>query len=189
VTARLIYSALASLDGYVADETGGFGWAAPDEEVHAFINDLERPIATYLYGRRMYEVMAAWETMDATSEVGADFAQLWRVADKIVFSRTLEQTATPRTRLERAFEPEAIRALKARSDRDISVGGSDLAGQALRAGLVDECHLFLAPVVVGGGTRALPDGVRLDLDLRDERRFAGGMVHLHYLVRAGHPAG
>jgi dihydrofolate reductase len=189
VTARLIYSALASLDGYVADDTGGFGWAAPDEDVHAFINDLERPIATYLYGRRMYEVMAVWETMDATSEVGADFAQLWRAADKIVFSRTLERTTTPRTRLERAFEPEAIRALKARSDRDITVGGAELAGQALQAGLVDECHLFLAPVVVGGGTRALPDCVRLDLDLRDERRFAGGMVHLHYLVRADHPAG
>jgi dihydrofolate reductase len=189
VTARLVYSAIASLDGYVADESGGFAWAAPDAEVHAFINDLERPIATYLYGRRMYEVMAVWETMETQSPIAADFAQLWRAAEKVVFSRTLQSVATARTRLERDFDPEAIRALKRSSERDISVGGPALAGQALRAGLVDDCHLLLVPTVVGGGTRALPDHARLDLELLDQRRFAGGTVHLHYGVRAGPPGG
>jgi dihydrofolate reductase len=183
--ANLIYSAIASLDGYVADEDGGFDWAAPDDEVHGFVNDLERPIGTYLYGRRMYEVMAVWETMDTGAGQAPhmrDFAQLWRAADKVVYSRTLTAASTPRTRIEREFDPGAIRELKARAERDITVGGPTIAGQALAAGLVDECHLFLMPVVIGGGTRALPDRVRVALELLDERRFGNGVVHLHYRV-------
>jgi dihydrofolate reductase len=178
--AKLIYSAIASLDGYVADADGAFDWSAPDEEVHAFVNDLERPVGTYLYGRRMYEVMVAWETIDDESPVARDFAELWRAADKIVYSRTLEAVASARTRIERAFEPEAIGRMKASAARDIGVGGSELAGQALKAGLVDELHLFLTPFVVGGGKPALPDHLRLELELLDERRFANGTVHLHY---------
>jgi dihydrofolate reductase len=180
--AQLIYSAIASLDGYVADEDGNFGWCAPDEEVHAFVNDLERPVGTHLYGRRLYEVMVAWETMDVEDEppVMRDYAELWRAAEKIVYSRTLEGASSARTRIERELDPEEIRALKARSDRDLSIGGAELAGQAITAGLVDECHLILAPVLVGGGTAALPDGVRFDLELLGERRFASGFVHLHY---------
>jgi dihydrofolate reductase len=182
--ARLIYAAITSLDGYVADEDGKFGWSVPDEEVHAFVNDLERPIGTYLYGRRMYDTMVAWETMDISGEppVMRDYAALWRATDKIVYSRTLPSVASERTRIERDFDPEAVRRLKAEAERDISVGGPGLAGEALRAGLVDECHLFLSPVLVGGGTRALPDGVRLPLELLGERRFANGVVHLHYRV-------
>jgi dihydrofolate reductase len=185
--ARLIYSAIASLDGYVADEDGRFDWSAPDEEVHAFVNELERPVGTYLYGRRMYEVMAYWETalaVDDQPPVMADYANIWRSAEKVVYSRTLETPSTARTRIERAFEPEAVRTLKAAAERDLSVGGSELAAQALAARLVDECHLFLAPIVVGGGHPALPSGVRLGLELLDERRFAGGVVHLHYRVGA-----
>jgi dihydrofolate reductase len=189
MSAKLIYSAIASLDGYVADEAGDFGWAAPGEEAHAFINDMERPVGTYLYGRRMYDVMSVWETMDTRAAVADDFAQLWRAADKIVYSRTLPAVSTARTRLEREFDPDVVRELKASSDRDISVGGPELAAHALRAGLVDECHLFLAPVVIGGGVRALPDGVRLALELLDERRFACGLVHLHHRVGADPPAG
>jgi len=184
--ARLIYSAIASLDGYVADEDGRFDWAAPDEEVHAFVNDLERPVGTYLYGRRMYGVMAFWETADTTagdSTAVRDYAEIWRAADKIVYSRTLEAVTTARTRIERDFDPDAVRELKASADRDLTVGGPTLAAAAFRAGLVDELHLFLAPVAVGGGTRALPDGVRLDLELVDEHRFAGGVVHVHHRVR------
>jgi dihydrofolate reductase len=184
--ANLIYSAIASLDGYVADADGSFDWAAPDEEVHAFVNDLERPVGTYLYGRRMYEVMSYWHTAPtdpAQHPVARDFAEIWRAADKVVYSRTLASVSTPRTRLERDFDPEAVRALKAGADRDISVGGPELAGQAIAAGLVDECHLFLSPVVVGGGTPALPDGVRWPLDLLGERRFGNGVVHLHYAGR------
>ena len=181
--AKLIYSAITSLDGYVADEDGNFDWAAPDEEVHAFVNDLERPIGTYLYGRRMYETMVFWETVSDENAVMQDFAEVWQSADKIVYSRTLEAASSARTRIEREFDPEVVRRMKASADRDISIGGSQLAGHALKAGLVDECHLFLTPVVVGGGTRALPDGVRLDLDLLDERRFASGVVHLHYRTR------
>ena len=183
--AKLIYSTLASLDGYVADEGGNFDWAEPDEEVHAAVNDMERSIGTYLYGRRMYEVMVAWETLDATGEpsVIGDYAQIWRAADKVVYSTTLSSVASERTRIERAFEPEAVRRMKAEAGRDLSVGGPGLAASALGAGLVDELHLFLAPVVVGGGTRALPEGVRLALDLADERRFANGTVHLHYRTR------
>ncbi len=184
--AKLIYSAITSLDGYVADEDGNFDWAAPDEEVHAFVNDLERPVGTYLYGRRMYEVMLAWETVDTgpdQSPVTRDFAEIWRAADKIVYSKTLETVSSARTRIERAFDPGAVRHMKASPGRDITVGGPDLAADALEAGLVDECHLFLTPVVVGGGNPALPDGVRLKLELLDERRFGNGVVHLHYRTR------
>ena len=184
--AKLIYSAIASLDGYVADEDGNFDWAAPDEEVHRFVNDLERPIGTYLYGRRMYEVMVYWETAETAADqptAGQDFAGIWQAADKVVYSRTLDGESSARTRIERDFDPEAVRQLKASAGQDIGVGGSDLAAQAIRAGLVDELHLFLNPVVVGGGTRALPDDVRLDLELLDELRFAGGVVYLHYRIR------
>jgi dihydrofolate reductase len=150
--------------------------------VHAFVNDVERPIGTYLYGRRMYEVLAVWETMDDEHPLMRDYAEIWRAADKVVFSRSLAGVSTARTRLEREFDAEAVRRMKAEATRDLSVGGPELAGQAMAAGLVDECHLFLAPVVVGGGTRALPDRVRLDLELLDERRFGNGTVHLHYRV-------
>jgi dihydrofolate reductase len=183
--AKLVYSAIASLDGYVADEAGGFDWAAPDAQVHAFVNDLERSVGTYLYGRRMYEVMAYWETAPTDvvpPSVESDFARLWQAADKVVYSRTLAATSTARTRLERAFDPSAIRRLKESSARDVSVGGPGLAGEALRAGLVDELHLLAVPVLVGGGTRWLPAGVRLELELLDEGRFDGGVVHLHYRV-------
>ena len=182
--AKLIYSAIASLDGYVADEDGKFDWAAPGEEVHSFINDLERPVGTYLYGRRMYEVMAVWETLADDAPAMRDFAQIWQAADKVVYSRTLEAVSSARTRLERDFDPEAIRQLKSAAARDIGVGGSELAGQAIRAGLVDEIQLFLTPILVGGGTPALPDDVRVKLELLDERRFADGVVYLHY--RAGY---
>jgi dihydrofolate reductase len=180
--ARLIYSAIASLDGYVADEQGNFDRLAPDEELHAFVNDLERTVGTHLYGRRMYEVMVAWETMETAGEpdVMRDFAEIWWAADKIVYSRTLKSVASERTRIEREFEPETVRQMKATTERDISIGGPELAGQALAAGLVDECHLFLAPLSMGGGTRALPNGVQLRLELLDERRFASGVVQLHY---------
>jgi len=183
--AKLIYSAIASLDGYVEDEQGKFDWAAPDDDVHAFVNDLERPIGTYLYGRRMYETMVFWETLSTGGDQPAvmrDFAEIWRAAEKIVYSRTLQATSSARTRIERDFDPGTIRRLKESSRRDITVGGSVLAGEAIAAGLVDECHLFLAPIVVGGGKRALPDNVRAQLELLAERRFRGGVVHLHYGV-------
>jgi dihydrofolate reductase len=184
--AKLIYSAITSLDGYVADEDGNFDWAAPDEEVHTFVNDLERPVGTYLYGRRLYEVMVYWET--AHSLAGQppfiqDFAEIWQAADKIVYSKTLKTVSSARTRIERDFDPEAVRQLKASAGRDITVGGPNLAAQAIKAGLVDECHLFLAPIVVGGGKQSLPNEVRLKLDLVDERRFGSGVVHLHYRAR------
>jgi dihydrofolate reductase len=184
--ARLIYSAITSLDGYTADQDGNFDWAAPDQEVHAFVNDLERPVGTYLYGRRMYEVMVAWETdptLAGQSPVLRDFAQLWQAADKIVYSKTLDTASSARTRIERAFDPEAVRQLKAAAGPDLSVGGPDLAGQAIKAGLVDEFHLFVVPVVVGGGHQSLPNHVRLRLDLLDERRFGSGVVHLRYRTR------
>jgi dihydrofolate reductase len=184
--AKLIYSAITSLDGYVADEDGNFDWAAPDEEVHAFVNDLERSVGTYLYGRRIYEVMVGWETdhtLADQSPVMRDFAQIWQAADKIVYSTTLETVSTTRTRIERDFDPEAVRQMKARAGRDISVGGPDLAAQAIEAGLVDEWNLFVAPIVVGGGKQSLPNNVRLKLELLDERRFGNGMVHLHYRTR------
>ena len=184
--AKLMYSAIASLDGYVADEDGNFDWAIPDEEVHAFINDLDRPVGTHLYGRRMYETMAGWETDPTLAErspLMRDFAQIWQAADKIVYSRTLEATSTARTRIERDFDPEAVRQMKALAARDLIVGGPELAAQAFEAGLVDECHLFVAPMVVGGGKQSLPDNVRLKLELLDERRFGGGMVYLYYRTR------
>jgi dihydrofolate reductase len=185
--ARLIYSGIMSLDGYTADADGGFGWAEPDEEVHACVNDLERPIGTYLYGRRMYETMAVWETMAGQpdlSPASQDYARIWQGADKVVYSTTLNDPSTPRTRVERAFDPDAVRAMKESAAADISVGGPGLASRAVAAGLVDEWHLFVTPVVVGGGTRYLPDGVRLDLDLVDERRFGNGVVLLRYRTRA-----
>ena len=184
---RLIYSAIASLDGYVADADGKFDWAEPDAEVHAFVNELERPVGTALYGRRMYEVLLAWETWDVSGEPDEirDWAQLWRAADKVVYSRTLEQVSSARTRIEREFEPSAVAAMKREAARDLSIGGPELAAEALRAGLVDECHLLLTPVAVGGGTPALPPGQRVDLELLGERRFGNGVVALHYAVTSG----
>jgi dihydrofolate reductase len=183
--ARLIYSAIQSLDGYVADEDGKFDWAEPDEEVHTFVNDLYRPVGTYLYGRRMYDVMGYWETADTADQppVFLDYAEIWQAADKIVYSKTLETVSSARTRLERAFDADTVRQMKETAERDIGVGGPELAAQAIRAGLFDELHLFVAPAVVGGGTRSLPDDVRLDLELLNERRFGSGMVHLHYRIR------
>jgi dihydrofolate reductase len=180
--AKLIYSAIASLDGYIEDEDGRFDWAEPDEEVHTFVNDLERPVGTYLYGRRMYETMVAWETMPLAGQPAfmRDFAEMWQAAEKIVYSRTLEAASSARTRIERTFEPDAVRRLKAAAQRDLVVGGPDLAGRAFEAGLVDELHLFFAPIVVGGGKRLLPEGVRMPLELLDERRFAGGTLYVRY---------
>ena len=182
--AKLIYQAIASLDGYVEDDAGNFDWAAPDREVHAFINDLERPIGTYLYGRRMYETMVFWETVSTGTEpvVSRDFAEIWRAAEKVVYSRTLETVSSARTRIERDLDPDAVRRLKETAKADITIGGADLAGQALALGLVDECHLFLGPIVVGGGKHALPDGLRAQLELLGERRFRNGVVHLRYRV-------
>jgi dihydrofolate reductase len=184
--AKLIYSAITSLDGYVEDEDGNFDWSAPDEEVHSFVNDLERPVGTYLYGRRMYEVMVFWETPQTfvdQSPAMQDYAEIWQAADKVVYSKTLEAVSTARTRIERDFDPEAVRQMKALARRDLIVGGPELAAQAFKAGLVDELHLFVAPMVVGGGKRSLPDNVRLKLQLLDERRFASGMVYLYYRIR------
>ena len=181
----LIYAMIASLDGYVEDGSGRFDWAAPDEEVHAFVNELERPIGTYLYGRRMYETMVAWETMDDEHPVMRDFAELWRAAEKIVYSRSLESASSARTRVEHDFDAGAVRRLKESAQGDIGIGGPELAGQAIAAGLVDECHLIVVPVLVGGGKRAFPDGVRVDLELLDERRFANGFVYLRYAVLGG----
>jgi dihydrofolate reductase len=178
--AKLIYASIASLDGYVADADRDFGWAAPDEEVHAFVNDLERPIGTYLYGRRMYEVMVAWETMDDPAPVMRDFTRIWQAAEKVVYSRSLQTASSARTRIERDFDPEAVRRLKAAADRDVSIGGPGLAAAAIRAGLVDELHLLIVPVLVGGGIRSLPDGVHWPLELVDQRRFDGGMAYLRY---------
>jgi dihydrofolate reductase len=184
--AKLIYSVIASLDGYVADEDGNFEWAVPDEEVHTFINDLERPVGTYLYGRRMYEVMVGWEsdpTLADQSPLMRDFAEIWQAADKIVYSKTLQTVSSARTRIERDFDPEAIRQMKARLGSDVIVGGPELAAQAMKAGLVDELHLFVVPIVVGGGKQSLPNNVRQKLELLDERRFGNGMVYLRYHTR------
>ena len=185
--AKLVYSAIASLDGYVADEEGKFDWAAPGEEVHAFVNDLERPVGTHLLGRRMYEVMVAWETLDTAGEpaVIQDFSEIWRAANKIVYSKTLDEVSSARTRLEREFDPDAVRQMKAEAASDIGVGGPTLAAQALEAGLVDELQLFLHPIIVGSGTPALPDGLRLGLELLDERRFGNEVVHLRYRTSPG----
>jgi dihydrofolate reductase len=182
--AKLIYTALTSLDHYVADADGSFAWAAPSAEVHAAVNDIERTSGTHLYGRRMYDTLKVWETMDDPEPVMRDFAELWRAAEKIVYSRTLEAPETPRTRIERSFEPEAVRALKEQATADLSIGGPELAGQAIAAGLVDELHLFMSPITVGGGNPALPAGVRWELELLAERRFAEGVVHVHYRTRS-----
>ena len=181
--ARLIYSAIMSLDGYIADAGGRFDWAAPDEEVHAFVNELERPVGTYLYGRRMYETMRSWETAHTVANqpaVSLEFAAIWQAADKIVYSTTLQTADTSRTRIESEFDPVQVRKLKEAADRDLTVGGARLAAQAIAAKLVDEYQLFVVPAVVGGGIRALPDQVRLDLTLAEEHRFGGGTVYLRY---------
>jgi dihydrofolate reductase len=184
--ARLIYSSIASLDGYVADGDGNFDWAAPDEEVHTYVNDLERQISMYLYGRRMYEVMVYWETAHTVADQPKfvqEFAEIWQAAEKIVYSKTLQAVSSARTRIERHFDPEAVRTMKAAAGRDLSVGGPELATQAMKAGLVDECHLFVAPIIVGGGKQSFPDRFRMTLELLDERRFSNGVIHLHYRTR------
>jgi dihydrofolate reductase len=183
--AKLICTAITSLDGYIADEHGEFDWAAPDSDVHAFINDLERPIGTYLYGRRLYEAMVFWETAPAQPNqppVGLDYAKLWQAADKIVYSTTLQAASSARTRIERTFDPNAVRAMKDAANRDLSIGGPALAAHAFRAGLVDEVRLFVSPLTVGGGNPFLPDQLRLNLQLLDERRFDNGVVYLQYQV-------
>lgn len=187
--ARLIYTGITSLDGYIADEEGTFDWAVPDEEVHAYINELEKPIGTYLYGRRMYELMKGWdspESLPDQSAVTLEFARIWREADKIVYSTTLESAPTGRTRIERDFDPEVVREMKEHADGDLSVSGPELAAHAIREGLVDEWHMFIAPVIVGGGKPHFPGSSRQRLALLHEHRFSGGMVHLHY--RTVHPA-
>jgi dihydrofolate reductase len=184
--ARLIYSALMSIDGYIEDREGNFDWAEPDADVHQFANDITRPAGTHLYGRRMYETMAVWETDPSFAEespIGRDFAQLWQAADKVVYSRTLERPVTARTRIEREFDAEAVRRLKAEATQDIMIGGPDLAAHAFRAGLVDECQLLLVPVVVGGGKPAIPTDALLRLELIDERQFGNGTMYLHYRMR------
>ena len=179
---KLIYSMIASLDGYVADANGTFDWAEPDEEVHVFINDRHRSVGTYLLGRRMYEVLIAWETLDNADQPAyiRDFASIWKAADKIVYSTTLASASSARTRIERRFDPDAVAAMKASAERDITIGGPGLAGQAFEAGLIDGCDLIVAPAIVGSGTRAFPDHVALGLELLDERRFGNGMVDVRY---------
>jgi dihydrofolate reductase len=181
---KLIYCAITSLDGYIADANGNFDWSAPDLQVHAFVNDLTRPLGTYLYGRELYDVMVFWESVpaDDPEDVTRDFGEVWRAADKIVYSSTLDRAGSERTSIRSVFDPAEIRELKARSESDISVGGARLAGAALRAGLVDEIQQFIAPAIVGGGKRFLPDDVRLDLKLLEERRFENGTVFLRYSV-------
>jgi len=186
---RLVYSAIASLDGFVNDASGDFTWAMPSEELHSYVNDLERTVGTYLYGRRMYEVMQVWEDFPGIEDEPAvmqDYAAVWRAADKVVFSTTLPEVTTPRTRVERTFDPVAVRAMVDELDTDASIGGPTLAAHALRSGIVDEVHMFLLPVVVGGGTSCWPTGwdagARLDLRLVDEHRFVDGTVHLHHRV-------
>jgi dihydrofolate reductase len=190
--ARLIYSAISSLDGYIEDRDGNFDWAAPDEEVHQFANDLERMAATYLYGRRMYETMMVWETdpsLAADSPITRDFAEVWQAADKIVYSKTLKKVSTSKTELKRTFDAQAIKQLKESAESDISIGGPGLAAHAFRSGLIDECLLFLTPILVGGGKRAWPDDVRLELELLEERRFGSGVVFLRYRARQGNAHG
>ena len=185
--AKLVYSVITSLDGYVADEEGNFDWAAPDEDVHTFVNDLMRPVGTYLYGRRMYDTMLYWETAHALGDQPAferDFTDIWQAAEKIVYSRTLETVSSARTRIERDFDHAAVRQMKGSAGRDLTVAGPDLAADAIRAGLVDELHRFVTPIVVGGGNPSLPDDVRLELDLLDEHRFGNGVVFLRYRIRA-----
>jgi dihydrofolate reductase len=182
--AKLIYSLISSLDGYTEDEEGKFDWAAPDAEVHTFVNDLERPIGTYLYGRRMYETMLYWETALERADHPAerDYAEIWLAAEKIVYSRSLQSPSSAKTRIKHDFDPAAVRAMKEAADRDISIGGPKLAAHALRAGLVDEIQIFANPVLVGGGKPALPSGLSLKLELLEERRFESGVVYLRYRV-------
>ena len=183
--AKLIFSTIASLDGYVADERGRFDWAEPDDAVHAFVNDLQRPIGTYLFGRRMYEVMLYWETAPTAGDeppVHLDFARVWRDADKIVYSKTLERASSARTRIERDFDPAAVSTLKEAATKDLAIGGPTLAARAFEAGLVDELQLFVVPVLAGGGTAALPPRLRRRLELLDEQRFSSGTVYLRYAV-------
>ncbi len=185
-TADLIYTGIASLDGYVADSHGNFDWSAPDEEVHAFVNDTERGAGTFLLGRRMYEVMAVWETLGGPADppVIQDYGRIWRAADKIVFSGSLQEPQTPRTTVQRSFDPTAVRELKERTEASIGIGGATLAAAALQAGLVDECRIFLNPVAVGGGLRFLPDDLNLSLELMEDRRFRNGVMYLRYRVRS-----
>ena len=183
---KLTYTAITSLDGYIEDPSGSFDWAMPDPEVHAFANDLEAGIRTHLYGRRMYDTMAVWQDVGDGPEVSpveAEYARVWRDLDKVVYSRTLQEVRTPRTRLEHEFDPESVRRLKESAEGDLSVSGPTLAAHAFRAGLVDEVHVLVFPVIVGGGKPGLPSDVRLDLELMDERRFGNGVVHLHHRVR------
>ena len=181
--ANLIYIANTSLDGYTEDTAGNFDWSTPEEDYFRFITNLVRPLGTHLYGRRMYQSMMVWETdprLAAESPLRRDFAELWQTADKLVYSRTLAATATRRTHLERDFDPEAIRQLKKAAAQDILIGGPELAAHAFRAGLIDACHLFISPIIVGGGKPALPDNVRVQLELVEERRFGNGVVYLGY---------
>jgi dihydrofolate reductase len=184
--AKLIYSAIASADGYIEDPDGSSDWGMPDEELLGFINELEQPARTYLYGRRMYEAMLYWETAHTTVQprLFQEFTGIWQAAEKIVFSKTLASVSSARTRVEPAFEPGLVRQLKSAAEHDMRVGGADLAGRAIKAGLADEVRLFLVPVVVGGGKRALPDGVRSDLELLDTQRFASGAVYLRYCLQS-----
>jgi dihydrofolate reductase len=185
---RLIYSSITSLDGYIADSDGEFDWSAPDAEVHAFVNDRERPVGTYLYGRRLYEIMTYWETATAENDpdidpVELDYADIWRAADKVVYSTTLDAVTTSRTRLERSFDPAAVRAFVDASDSDVGLGGAALSANAVRAGIVDEYHQYINPIIVGGGTPQFPLGVRVDLELLENRRFGNGVIFARYAVR------
>jgi dihydrofolate reductase len=182
---KLTYLAIQSLDGYIEDEDGKFDWAEPDEEVHSFLNELERPVGTYLLGRRVYDVLSAWEDIALADQPRyiQDFAEIWRAVDKVVYSKTLETVSTARTTIERDFDPEAVRKMKTAAGRDLSVAGPALAASAFEAGLVDELRLFVVPILVGGGKRSLPDKNRVELDLLDERRFSNGVVHLRYRTR------
>jgi dihydrofolate reductase len=183
--AKLIYLSNVSLNGYTEDEHGSFDWSAPDDELFAFITDLVRPVGAYLYGRRMYDTMAVWETdpaLAAQSKLMADFADVWQGAEKVVYSTTLAATSTAKTRLERNFDPASVRDLKASASSDLTIGGPHLAAQALKAGLVDECHLFIRPVLMGGGNPALPSGTRADLELLDDRQLGNGVVYLRYRI-------
>jgi dihydrofolate reductase len=180
---RLVYSTIASLDGYIEDAQGRFDWAKPDDEVFGFLNDLERSFGTGLYGRRMYEVMVYWETAPTDESVAPlerDFAQMWRAQEKVVYSSTLQSASSTRTRIERRLDPETVRGLKQSTPKDISISGATLAGQAISAGLVDELHLSVAPIIVGGGKPWLPKGVNVNLELIDFHRFASGFVFLRY---------
>ncbi|MEV7961014.1 dihydrofolate reductase family protein [Oerskovia paurometabola] len=183
--AQLTCTGIMSLDGYVADASGSFGWSAPDEEVHAFVDDLERSVGTFLLGRRVYEVMRVWDDpamLDDVSPAVRDYARIWRDVDKVVYSTTLDDPGLARTRVERSFDPVSARALVDRAEREVGIGGPTLAAQALAAGIVDEVRVFVHPVLVGGGTSFYPAGVRLDLELLDERRFTGGVVYTRYRV-------